>query len=204
MMSVPCREGRRRRIASVSAFLIAVGAVGLAPPAAAQTQARTAAPEAVENERFGNWVLRCQTLAEGARRCELTQDAVIQQTGQRLLRIAVGPASAETERLVGTTEGSDLVGALITPLGVILPDGVTVAVPEQGAAEAAEPWRFDAYQCIPDGCRFLFPVPADLRAALTAAPSATVSFSLGGRPIEIPLPLEGFAAGVTALEDRSG
>lgn len=161
-------------------FAVAVGLlVGLAgPPAVAQDQS---------TETYQDWTVRCQRVDDaGTKACEMVQDVVVRDTGQRLMRLAVGaPPGAESPRPLAV---------MIVPLGVSLPAGVALAIDGGQPATAA-------YQrCEPGGCRAELPLDGALLDRLRGGRTLVATIQDGtGEAIEVPVSLLGFAAAYDVL-----
>lgn len=148
------------------------------------------------NEIHGAWTLRCEprpgtaTTEPGQapqEQCFIFQNVVMKQSGQRVFNIAIGYVP-EAERPI----------ALLTlPLGISLPPGVRLRVPD------LPPMEFLIERCIPAGCRAGAQISQELAEALSNHTTATVEFRDGSRQdLSVQLSLEGFAEALTALGNR--
>lgn len=163
----------RLRCLSFSA-LLALSAAGLA--------------HAGEPEQYGQWKARCEpTQGKVQGGCFIYQNLVLREGGQRVLQFAVG-----------FVDGTDEPIALISlPLGISLPPGVALRV------DSGEPVQVMVERCEPAGCRAGIRLRETLRSQLAAGRTLTVTFHDAERkPIEVPLKLDGFAAGLNALKGR--
>jgi invasion protein IalB len=145
-----------------------------------------------ESEDFKDWQLICQ---EGLP-CRLEQRIYMEKPEQdkqpqRLLQISflVDPGEKKGDRR--------LLANAITPLGILLPAGVGLAV-DQG-----EEKRYQLHLCDVGGCLARFLVDEPLRQQLQMGKQARVRFFLpDGRGIGVPVSLQGVTAGLRALEAR--
>jgi len=144
---------------------------------------------AQEGAKFGNWTAKCeesQGKVQGG--CFIFQNLVLREGGQRVLQFAVG--------YVATTD--EPIALLSLPLGISLPPGVTIRIGD-GA-----PTRVIVERCEPNGCRAGLKLKPDLLRQLSEGTQLTVTFhDAERRPIDVPLSLEGFAAGLSSLKEKS-
>ncbi|MEM7541958.1 MAG: invasion associated locus B family protein [Pseudomonadota bacterium] len=142
---------------------------------------------AADDKTFQNWSLRCDTVTtEGQAGCFVYQDLVLREDGQRVMQFAVG-----------YVQGTNAPVALLSlPLGISLPPGAQLEIPER------EPIEITIERCDPTGCRGGFRIEDELLAALLAAQTMTITFHDRNRkPIQVPLSMAGFTAGFAALPD---
>ena len=105
-----------------------------------------------------------------------------------MLQFAVG--------YVATSEAP--IALLSLPLGISLPPGVSIRIGD------AQPTRVLVERCEPNGCRAGLKLSEDLLTQLREGTQLTVTFhDAERRPIEVPLSLDGFEAGLTALKQKS-
>lgn len=144
---------------------------------------------AQEAAKFGNWTAKCEeSKGQVQGGCFIFQNLVLREGGQRVLQFAVG--------YVATTDAP--IALLSLPLGISLPPGVTIRIGN------AEPTRVIVERCEPNGCRAGLKLTAELLAQLKAGTQLTVTFhDAERRPIEVPLSLEGFEAGLTSLKAKT-
>lgn len=144
---------------------------------------------AEESEKYGNWTAKCEASkgkVQGG--CFIFQNLVLREGGQRVLQFAVG--------YVATTEAP--IALLSLPLGISLPPGVSIRIGD------AQPTRVLVERCEPNGCRAGLKLSEDLLTQLREGTQLTVTFhDAERRPIEVPLSLDGFEAGLTALKAKS-
>ena len=132
-------------------------------------------------KKYGDWALSCRQLkADGPERCVLFQDILWQTGGKRILNVSI----------TRTAKDKPFVAAVATPLGILLPAGLTLNIDEK------ELVRFPLRLCNINGCRGQFPLseamekcsPATKRAAScsvnpTAVPCGWNSPRRGSRPV---------------------
>lgn len=142
-----------------------------------------------ETEKYGNWTAKCEESkgkVQGG--CFIFQNLVLREGGQRVLQFAVG--------YVATTDAP--IALLSLPLGISLPPGVTIRIGD------AQPTRVIVERCEPNGCRAGLKLNDALLTQLKRGTQLTVTFhDAERRPIEVPLSLDGFEAGLEALKGRS-
>jgi len=141
--------------------------------------------QGLEKTNFGSWTAKCEPPHEDKEGgCFIFQNLVLREGGQRVLQIAIG--------FVPDTE--DPIALLSLPLGISLPPGVSIELPE------GEPVHFPVERCEPNGCRAGLKIRREFLQALLGAESMTVRFHDARRqPIEVPLSLNGFSDGLDAL-----
>lgn len=169
--------------ASLTAFAM------LAAPVLAQTTNRTAAGPSLPGgassiqETYQDWQVSCQ-IVETTKRCSVSQQQV-QQNGQRVLAIEL-------------QQGLDgrLAGSLILPFGLLLDNGVTLAVDDK---QAGQQLRFRT--CVPGGCivalAFDNAMLTTLRTGTNLKLQAT---STDGPTIPLALSLKGLGAALDRLK----
>lgn len=170
----PPVTSRRRRSLLATALAVVLPVQGLA---------------AQETEKFGNWTAKCEESrgkVQGG--CFIFQNLVLREGGQRVLQFAVG--------YVATTDVP--IALLSLPLGISLPPGVSIRIGD------AQPTRVIVERCEPNGCRAGLKLNEALLAQLRAGTQLTVTFhDAERRPIEVPLSLDGFEAGLESLKAKS-
>jgi invasion protein IalB len=144
--------------------------------ASAPVHAQTAQGPDLVQETYRDWVVRCATpdAAQDTRICEMTQDISQAETGQRLLGLA----------LQATESGAEL--SIVTPFGLRLSNGVTLAV------EAGPVAKIAFRTCLPQGCiastqlddaalaQLGTSEAVDVLLTTDSGQTATLSVSLGG------------------------
>jgi invasion protein IalB len=146
------------------------------------------AQEAITEEQFQDWTVRCGGRSEQEPQvCEMQQQQVDQED-RVVMAVAVG-------QVPGT---SDLGLLVILPLGILLPAGVTLQI--DGGAEV--PLQVD--RCERQGCRIEMLLEPDLLNRLKAGTKATVFFEAldprGERQrLGVPMSLLGFTAALNEV-----
>lgn len=147
--------------------------------------ATLAKPE--RGKAFGDWVVDCETTAEGKERCFLSQTQTMQQQQQsgRLIKVSIG--------YIGP--GGKPAMVAILPLGLWLPSGAAYQI--EGQAQKPLPLQ----RCLNEGCI----ASAELDEAALGQMRKANSLSIGikadaaGQTIVIPVSLKGFDAGLKSL-----
>jgi invasion protein IalB len=159
--------GRLNAVALALGFLMVLGAGDVRAQEATQT--------------FEHWSIACQPNQAGQSECLMFQDIIADGTDQSIMRVTV----VKTPR-----------SALIvtTPLGVILPQGLILAIDQQEAS------RMQYQICIEPGCRAQIDLAPELVQRLKSGVGATVTIvGPNGQPIAVPVSLKGFTAAYDAL-----
>lgn len=164
-------------------FILVVAALIVAGVniAAAQSSPKT-------TKKYGDWALSCRQLnADGPERCVLFQDILWQTGGKRILNVSVARSAKD----------QSFVAAITTPLGILLPAGLTLHIDEK------ELVRFPLRFCNINGCRGQFPVTPAMQKIFSDGQKGRVLFRQpNGRPLGVEFSLKGFAAGFMVLNER--
>lgn len=140
-----------------------------------------------EVRAFRDWALRCGPQGE----CLLEQRILVQDRKDPLMHVSLQYAGPNRQ----------LMAAVRVPLGVVLPEGLAVAVDDDA------PRKVPFHHCRGDGCYAIFPMPERLAARFRAGLGATLTVHLvEGKTVSVPLSLMGVTAGLKALReaDRGG
>ena len=173
-------------------------ALALAGAAVAQSDKKSGpAEKAVPSEpsaqsssaTFGDWTLRCQTVAgpQARRSCEVVQNVMIQNQSAPFALIAFGKPSPE--------EGLHV--TVVVPVNVAFPSSVRVASDEKDPQPVELSWT----RCLPAGC-FATAVPKEeaLKKWRTASGPARVTFkSASGQDVAMQISFRGLAQALDAL-----
>jgi invasion protein IalB len=178
-------------------------AIGLAMalaclPAAAQTKPEPAKPAPAPvgadpqstTANYGDWVVRCQHVADGAtgrRVCEVAQIIQIQGGQGPIAQIAVGRlTAADPLRLT-----------IVLPPNVSFPSSPRLAVDDKDALPADLSWR----RCLPGGCFADVEIKDDLlqRWRSQSAQGIIKFKDSAGRDVTLPFSFRGFAQALDAL-----
>lgn len=138
-------------------------------------------------QKFGDWTITCDDEA-GKSVCHLDQAIVDNNSKQTVLQIGVGFMPGRD----GVTQPKMVI---IAPLGIILPQGLTVQIDETPGAQVP------LLHCLPAGCRTVINLDDATIAKFKAGNKAKITFvALNGQPVSVPVSLSGFTAGFDALK----
>ncbi|PZR92798.1 MAG: invasion protein [Stutzerimonas stutzeri] len=166
---------------------------GQSPPPAASA-APAVQPVSTEpsstTASFGDWLLRCQRVSDGAkimRVCEVAQ--ILQSQGQQapIAQVALGRASA----------GEPLRVTAVMPVSISFPSVVQITMGEKDAKPLDLGWR----RCLPTGC-FADTAPSDdviKQWRKASEPGRIVFKDAAGRDLTLPLSARGLDQAVEAL-----
>jgi len=137
------------------------------------------------NKQFQDWIYQCGGEGLKDEQCFIMQNIFIQESGLRLLSLAVG--------YLGPDDSPWLF--LTAPLGIFLPAGMVFNV--DGGEEYKTPVRV----CLPDGCKASITLDKKLIWALKKGKQAKVAFLDGNtqKQITVEVSLAGFSRGFGAL-----
>ena len=163
--------------------LVAAGLLAACGQASAQSEQPD---QKTLTERFKAWTVTC--VEAETRTCRMTQELVQQKTGQRLSALLVEERAGEGPILT-----------VLTPFGLALSQGLTLAVDDSEMPKA------QFLTCLPSGC--VVPVPLD-DAALEKLRTgnrltATGVTATNDKPVRIEFSLQGSAAALARLKDLS-
>jgi invasion protein IalB len=174
----------------ISAALITILALGGLPDATL-AQSTASIPTAL-TETYGQWVVRCVTpqTADGASPaaliCQMSQELRQEKSGKRILALSVQPKADISEASL----------RLIVPFGLLLSEGVKVAVDESALLEVG--FR----TCLPAGCIVATDMTADQMGKLAAGNVAVVMMrDVNNQELSISVSLSGFTAAWNRLKD---
>jgi len=158
--------------------------LGLAAMALVLTSAPASAQSATERT-FQNWVVRCDTPANGPQRCRLVQAVRLKDSGQRLVQVGI----------VRTDGAAAPVVSVVLPLGIYLPAGLTIQVDD------GEALRAPIEQCANAGCEARLQLTEGLLAQMKAGKQAKYTFqNMLRKDVTIPAPLDGFTRAFAELK----
>ena len=143
------------------------------------------AAQPADGDAYGNWRVSCEgEKQEGRKGCFIIQNLVLREGGQRVLQFAIGYVK----------ESPDPVALLSLPLGISLPPGAEIQIDDNA------PKRVAIERCEPNGCRAgLLLVSETLQSMRLGKQLSIKFFDAKRQPIEVPLSLDGFDEGLTAL-----
>lgn len=165
-------------------------ATGLMVATPALSQSGDEGPSSI-TETFQDWVVQCSSeVADGdaVRACQMSQELSRSSDGQRVLNMALQRNSDGTPVL-----------RLVTPLGVVLAQGVGVEAAEQ------ELVRFGFQTCLPSGCIAQGPLePSDMDELRGGAEAQVTMLGVNGDNVSLTISLMGFSAAWERLAELSG
>jgi invasion protein IalB len=135
-------------------------------------------PQGVVREKHGDWVTRCETPPGAAQeQCAIVLSVVDQERPNLVLVVIVLNTADRKTRLM----------RVITPLGVLLPPGVTLRI------DNAEAGRLNFLQCLPNGCVAQLAMDETLINKLKSGKTATLGvFQTPEEGVGVQAPLTGF------------
>lgn len=138
-----------------------------------------------DGDSFGHWLVRCGPDENAQEKgCFLFQNLVLKQGGQRVLQVAVGFVD----------NAPDPIALLSLPLGISLPPGAKISI------DGKQSYDMQIERCEANGCRAGLKLSNKLLDRFLSGESLSVLFhDAQRRPIEVPLSLDGFNAGYTAM-----
>lgn len=177
--------------------MLAFVVVAMIPSAIATGQTRPAAPTASQptgpqlpngassiNETYGDWTVDCR-IADGQKRCVLSQAQGNKQTGERIFAIELRtPRDGKTE------------GTILMPFGVNLDSGAILKLDDKDLGKGL---RFST--CVPQGCLLpvSFPtVATDAMRKSTKLVVASLNLS-NGEAVTFNVSLNGFNAALDRI-----
>ena len=187
------------------AVMIALAAPAFAQdaqaPAAADTPATptldmgdtaaAAQPETYVAEAFDDWNRECLRLPDGTETCYIAQ-MLYETPGEK-------PIGKISMRRLPAGQQADTYGELIMPLGVVLPEHLTLQI------DTGTPKVYDFRFCLPLGCVARVGFTAADVAGFKAGKAATVTVAAESQPgeaptkVTVPLGLKGFTKAYETL-----
>lgn len=144
-------------------------------------------PQAKVVGSFGNWTLLCGKEGEdknAEERCSLVLPLIEKSSQKLVFRVILtyGPQG----KLILRVDG---------PTGVALQRGV------EFSPDTRKIYRMPFQTCLPMGCKALLIVEDDMRKELAASKQGSITvFALNGKGVKTLAELDGFAAGMKALD----
>ncbi|GAB5377407.1 MAG: invasion associated locus B family protein [Acuticoccus sp.] len=170
---------RRQRLCAALVVALAV----IRPPVASGATE----PDAL-TERYRDWTVQCATPDNGARRCWMMQTLTQEKSGQRILQVEL------------TLAGGNPLMMLLTPLGLLLPEGAQLTI-DDGAP------RTVAFRtCLPRGCIAQETASEASLANLRRGQTLTVALTPlnGDAALTLGVSLAGFSAAYDRLAALAG
>lgn len=169
---------------SPRAFLsgLALLALGAVLPQHAPAQ-QTAADSL--RETYRDWIVQCQSSAQGPRVCEMMQQVDHEESGQRVMAFSLRPLPDNRLAVIA-----------ITPFGLRLADGMRVQVGDQIVAQ------FPYDTCLSEGCLVTGVADDALVTQMrTGISGGAVFITRSGEPFGVPLSLMGFSSALERLRE---
>ncbi|NNC98929.1 MAG: invasion associated locus B family protein [Gammaproteobacteria bacterium] len=124
---------------------------------------------------YGDWQMRCEKAKEAEKTCVMTQQAMVQSSGQRVMQANIA------------IKGQDTLMTLILPLGIYLPGGAVMAIGEEHSIELLINY------CNRSGCIVNHALDTRLIRAMGAAEAVTIKIEISdGQVVNVPLSTKGF------------
>jgi invasion protein IalB len=163
-------------------FLAAIFAMALfAAPAFAQNA--QPAPAVTESHANGSWTVRCFNVSTYP--CDMVQATFLRARNVRVSSIDI----------TYIAQSDSYFGRFIVPLGISFDQGLTIQI-----GEFVSP-HVKFRRCLRDGCYVESPLPPAMIAAMQS-PDMSGKLHIvfvGGKPLDIPIALNGFAQGLSQL-----
>lgn len=141
-----------------------------------------------DGQLFKDWRARCVSNNKPAQtNCHIFQDLLHKESGKRVLHIAIGSLAKK----------SPLAMIITLPLGISLPQGLTIRIDEKN------PKHVPLQACFKDGCQAAFEMDPKWLKLLAAGKNAEVIFyNINKQAISIPVSLKGITAAIKALKAK--
>lgn len=143
--------------------------------------------QALKNgQKFDAWTVKCVSNGTSADACHIFQKLVIEGAGkqQKDIRMSVGFAPGD----------SNPITVIRLPLGLWLLNGISLTV------DGGQSQEFPIQVCAPAGCQTTLKLQPDTIDALEAGSQLSITtYNVNQEPVQIPIDLHGFAAGMDAL-----
>lgn len=137
-------------------------------------------------QKFDAWTVKCVPNGDRGDACHIYQKLVVEGAGKQQKGIRMS---------VGLTPGdSNPITVIRLPLGLWLLNGIKLSV------DGGQSQDFPIQVCAPAGCQTTLKLKQGTVDALTAGNQLTItSYNINQEPVQIPIDLHGFAAGLKAL-----
>lgn len=157
--------------------ILAFGIFSFLSPAMAQDSEVT-----VSTKGYGDWQVRCEQVKGQSKTCVMSQQALVQNSGQRLMQVNIGE----------TDDGKQM--TIILPLGISLPAGAALHLSEDNVKPLVIGF------CTQAGCFVNQKLDKNLSDAIAAQESVNVSIETNdGKAIDVPVSSNGFGDALKAL-----
>lgn len=143
---------------------------------------------AAQEERYHDWILRCDDQLLWAKQCSISQSILLQETGQNVLRVVAGTLAEDKRRILHLT----------LPLALYLPAGVALKIDDQTQT------IIPVETCTAGGCELAIPLDPPLLHSLQKAQALRVGFldAVSRRQITVTVSLHGFSEAFAALTKK--
>ena len=168
-------------------------AAAIAVTAFAPAQAQGAGGDGAKVQNFGTWSSRCETNDTGAEQCHAYVAVGVNDDGgqqQRILYIGIGYGKRDADN-----DGkNDLFMFAITPLGTLLPTGISWDI--DGKTNFDQGFLY----CLPGGCQTEILLTEERVNAIKAGSQMNVDFRLVARgDVKVPVKLDGVSKAIDSL-----
>lgn len=135
----------------------------------------------ISTKNFQDWQLRCEQIRGSSRTCVMTQQALVQGSGQKLMQVNIAK------------QGESTLMTIILPLGIDLPTGVFMLLGD-------EKNELPVAYCAQSGCVVNHKIDAQLLSVLAKEPDVKIALQIvGGQAISVPLSTKGLTAAHSGL-----
>lgn len=134
------------------------------------------------------WQLRCNSDEQGKAiegQCEIVQQLVAQQTGQRFLEFVIGFAD----------DSGNANGVVILPLGILLEPGVNMVIDDN------QPLKFKVRYCDKSGCYSVISLPQKVLDMMRKGKEASLIMrARNNQQIRVNVSLDGFTKALKKVQ----
>ena len=133
-------------------------------------------------QSFDDWQVRCEQTKGADKSCVMTQQAMMQASGKRLMQANVGKTGDVTKM------------TLILPLGISLPAGAVMQIDQDNKTDLVISF------CTQTGCFVNMDLNDKLIRAIGNADAVQVNIQIAdGKPVSVPFSPKGFLAAHSSL-----
>ena len=130
----------------------------------------------ISTKDYQDWALRCEQVSGASRTCVMTQQALVQESGQKLMQVNIA------------RQGEKTLMTIILPLGIDLQAGVFMIL---GSQKNELPVAY----CAKSGCVVNREIDADLLSSLAKETDVKISMQIvGGQALNVPFSTKGLVA----------
>lgn len=136
----------------------------------------------ITTKSFDDWQVRCEQTKGADKSCVMTQQAMVQTSGQRLMQANIAKEGGLTKM------------TLILPLGINLPAGAVLQIDEKNKTNLVIGF------CTQTGCFVNMDLDDTLIRAIGNADAVQVNIHIAdGKPVSVPFSPKGFLAAHSSL-----